>query len=170
LRRSGYDGDQITGDTIMTEKRGTDSEEAARFALPTGLESKLSQVHSYWQGLKRGQADIPFADDVKLAPLGKLAADAILIDVFQGPPRFRFAIVGEAVSAPYGTALEGQFVDEVAQVFPIDRLLQQCHVTITTHAPTYWRGETPSRHARILLPLWGDGHISMILGGIAAAD
>jgi len=154
----------------MIEQRAPDSDEAARFAFPAGLEGNLAQVQSYWQGLKRGQADIPFADDVKLAPLGRLAADAILIDVFQGPPRFRFAIVGEAVSAAYGKALEGQFVDEVAQVFPIDRLLQQCHATIATHAPTYWRSETSSRHARILLPLWGNGHISMFLGGIAAAD
>jgi hypothetical protein len=64
--------------------------------------------------------------------------------------------------------LDGQFIDEMAQTFPIDRLLQQCHATVTTRAPTYWRGETPSRHARILLPLWGDGHISMILGAVAA--
>jgi hypothetical protein len=153
----------------MTQERDRDAEDPARFALPTTLERKLDEVHTYWQSLKRGQADIPFADDVKLAPLGPLAADALLIEVFHNPQRFRFAIVGGAISATYGAMLEGQFLDEVAQTFPIGRLLPQCDATLTIRAPTYWRGETPSHHARILWPLWGDGHISMILGAVAAA-
>lgn len=150
----------------MSEKRGADAD-PDRFPLPSGLERELGAVHSYWQGLRRGQADIPFADDIKLAPLGRVAADVLLIDVFEGPQRFRFAIVGDAVSNSYGATLEGQFIDEVALTFPLDQLLLQCRATIRTRAPTYWRSATDPRHGRILLPLWGDGHISMILGAIA---
>jgi hypothetical protein len=144
----------------MSEK--TDTADPDRFALPAKMERKLGEVHSYWQGLKRGQADIPFADDVKLAPLGRLAANVLLLDVFEGPQRFRFGIVGEAVSNSYGTNLEGQFVDEVPSTFPLDELPDQCRATTLTRASTYYDGGTELR--RLLLPLWGDGHISMILG------
>jgi hypothetical protein len=135
-----------------------------RFALPARLERKLGEVHSYWQGLKRGQADIPFADDVKLAPLGRLADSVLLIDVFEGPERFRFGIVGEAISNSYGTSLEGLFVDEVPPAFPLDEFSDQCRATTLARAPTYQHAGPALR--RLLLPLWGDGHISMLLGAI----
>lgn len=138
-----------------------------RFALPATLERQLDAVRSYWQSLKRGQADIPFADDVKLSPLGEVRPYALLIDVLEGPPkRFRFAIVGERVSVSYGTQLEGQFVDEIVCSAPLDDLLSQCRTTVLAHGPTYHRSLADSR---ILLPLWGDGHICALLGAIVPA-
>ena len=135
------------------------------FAIPHDLEPDLAALHAQWRNLKRAQAEMPFADDVKLSMLAYPDFD-MLIDVFARPARFRFAIVGEGIHAFFGADLAGTFADEIAVGPPLDFFLAQCSATVEARAPTYYRGKT---YARILLPLWGEGHIQMLLGGITRA-
>ena len=134
------------------------------FAIPAHLSPDLTRVQAYWRGLLRGEAKMPFWDDAKLSDLPDLTDRLFLVDVFQGPERFRFGEVGAGIG---GQEMEGRFLDETALGYPVEFLRGQCSVTIECAAPTCFRmDEAGGRDAysRLLLPMWGDGRVSMILG------
>jgi hypothetical protein len=112
---------------------------------------------------------MPFWDDAKLSDLPDLADRLFLVDVFQRPERFRFSTVGESV----GHELAGRFLDETALEWPLEFVHAQCSVTTECAAPTCHRQEadesqaTARPYSRLLLPMWGDGGISMLLGAVA---
>lgn len=136
------------------------------FAVPAHLSPDLARVQAYWRGLLRGGAEMPFWDDAKLSDLPDLRDRLFLVDVFQDPERFRFATVGSAIG---GQEMEGRFLDETALAHPFDFLRAQCSATVEVAAPTCARGEEAGgqkAYARLLLPMWGDGRISMILGAV----
>jgi hypothetical protein len=132
------------------------------FAVPSRLTPDLTRVHAYWRGLLRGGADMPFWDDVDLSDLPDLAGRLFLIDVFDGPERFRFGLVGKDLRA---TDLDGRFLDEARLLWPLEFLRAQCCATTECARPTFFRMEEAGRaYSRLLLPMWGDGRLSMILG------
>lgn len=147
----------------------------APYALPEKLEPNLARILAYWEDLKRGENRIPFWDDVKPTALSELEKDTALIEVFDGPLRFRFDIIGQAIVDRYGTNSTGSFLDEIGERSPIEQLDRQCRATVDRRAPTYFRcdtGITPGSagaapYSRIVLPLWGNGRIQMLLCGIA---
>ena len=85
----------------MTSEGGT-------YLLPDRLEPDLDRVRAYWNGLKRGDNDIPFWDDVKFSMKARLARDVLLIEAFENPLRFRFDLVGDDITQRYGTAIDRQ--------------------------------------------------------------
>lgn len=134
------------------------------FAVPRQLAPELGRALAYWQGLLRGSAEIPFADDVRPNDLGDLQDRVLLIDVFDRPERFRFAIVGKALPSGLG----GEFLDETTLAAPLDFLRSQAAATTEAAAPTFFRREAEDGgYARLLLPLWGEGRIGGLLGVIA---
>src|SRR5262245_7597595 len=138
----------------------------APFALPQTLEPALARVRDYWLGLRRGQADIPFADDVKLRALNGAGADLMLVDVFERPFRFRIAVAAHGIGGRYGHPVEGLFADELVPKPPLEFLLSQCSATLEGRGPTYYRSSASSPYSRLILPLWGDGHINGLLCAI----
>ena len=138
----------------------------APFALPSSLEPGLARIRDYWLGLRRGQADIPFTDDVKLSALNDAGVDLILIDVFERPARFRIAVAGPGIAGRYGQPVEDMFADEIVPQAPLDYLLSQCSASVEGRAPTFYRNAQQRPYARLLLPLWGDGHINALLGAV----
>ena len=144
----------------------TKSAVPAPFAVPSDMDAGLARVRDHWLDLRRGQADIPIADDVKLSAMEDADVDLMIIDVFEHPTRFRIAIVGRRIAGQYGQLVEGLFADEIVPRAPLDYLLSQCAATIEGRTPTYYRN-THSSHSRLLLPLWGDGHINALLGAIS---
>lgn len=132
------------------------------FPLPAKLSPELGQVREYWNGLKRGENKIPFADDVNLSALVGLQGRLVLIDVFDKPQRFRFNIVGDDIRNWYGGDLAGKFVDEIVGRGPLAYVLAQASVTVEAAAPTCHH----DGFARLLLPLWGGGYVSALLGSI----
>jgi hypothetical protein len=143
------------------------------FLLPDRLEPDLDRVKAYWDGLKRGENNIPFWDDVKFSTLEQLCRDAMLIEAFENPLRFRFDLVGEDVTQRYGAAIAGKFTDEVDLHAPIDALTDQCRATVKQGAPTLFRGTwfrgaaaDGAGYARLVLPLWGNGHVEMLIGAM----
>lgn len=136
---------------------------ATPFPLPNKLERDLARVLSYWEGLERADNDMPFWDDVKLSALPELADSLLLIDAFVLPERFRFNTVGKGLAQRYGEAVGGKFIDELNLRAPFGFLRAQCSATVEARAPTY---HADAGYSRILLPMWGDGHIGMLLGAV----
>lgn len=138
------------------------------YSLPQHLEPDLARVLAYWEGLKRGEANMPFWDDVNISALPDLLNRLMLIDVFNKPLRFRLAIVGDKIKAQHGNDLVGEFLDELEVHDPLSYLNSQSSATVESRAPTYYRSPMAGRrgYSRLLLPMWGDGYIGMLLGAI----
>jgi hypothetical protein len=115
------------------------------YSVPSKLEAEIARVRAYWEGLKRGDAGMPFWDDVDLAALPDLSGRLMLIDVFDKPPRFRFGIVGEKLKERYGADVVGRFSDEIEIHHPFQYLNSQALATVESRAPTYYRHEATKR-------------------------
>ncbi|HXQ12274.1 MAG TPA: hypothetical protein VN805_14860 [Caulobacteraceae bacterium] len=142
----------------------------APFALTRTLTPALERVLEHWETLKRGANDIPFGDDMKIASLPALADRLLLLDVFVKPERFRIDYLGDALAGDGHDAAPGRFIDEVRPGRPFEYLRAQASATVERGAPTLHRAEASAdgpAYTRLLAPLWGDGHISMLLGAIA---
>src|SRR6516164_1858208 len=145
------------------------------YSVPSKLEAGLARVRAYWEGLKRGEAAMPFWDDVNLAAFPDLSSRAMLIEVFDKPLRFRFGIVGGELKERYRADIAGRFSDEIEICHPFQYLNSQASATIESRAPTYYRHEATKRgssrategYSRLILPTWGDGCIGMLLGAVA---
>jgi hypothetical protein len=136
------------------------------YPLPSRLSPPLARVQAYWQGLLRGGAATPFADDLQLTKLGEVNDHFFLIDVFERPERFRMAIASRGLA----DGVEGAFLDEARLPAPLDFLQSQCSATTESGAPTMHRGGAARAYSRLLLPLWGEGHISALLGAVDLAN
>lgn len=144
----------------------------APFPLPRKLEPDLARLRAYWDGLKRGEADIPFADDVNLSAIPPFAGRLILIEVFDKPLRFRLGMLGEDLKERHGGDIVGKFLDDIDARAPLQYLSSQSSATVESRAATYYRagpakrGGAANGYARLLLPMWGDGRIGMLFGGV----
>jgi hypothetical protein len=136
------------------------------FPLPATFERDLAAVQAAWAGLRRAQNDIPFADDLKPAALSAQAGRLLLLDAFEKPERFRFSLLGGDLLLPQDKMLTGKFIDEADLPSPLGFLRAQASATVEARAPTFYRG---AGAARLLLPMWGDGRISLLLGAVQAA-
>ncbi len=142
------------------------------FALPEKLDRELAAVLSYWEGLRRAGNSMPFWDDLKLAALNGSADRVLLIDAFDQPERFRFNFLSDALAKAAGGDSKGKFLDESPLPHPFEYMRAQCSATIEARGPTCHRQTAAGGNAaytRILLPMWGDGRISMLLGAISGA-
>lgn len=136
------------------------------YALPDRLSPVLARVEAYWEGLLRGQAKMPFWDDVRLSDLPDLADRLMLIDVFARPERFRLGVIGKSITSE---ALAGKFLDETRLNSPFEFLASQCIATVEAGEGTWFRQERmagaplPRCYSRLVLPMWGEGRIGMLL-------
>ena len=133
------------------------------FALPLGLSSDFERVRKYWDGLKRGENRVPFWDDVNLSALPGFEERLMLVDVFKQPQRFRLNTVGKEIRDWYGADVVGKFSDEVDAKGPLEYFTAQASATVEAAEPTCYQ----DGFVRLLLPLWGNGYVSMLLGTIA---
>jgi hypothetical protein len=139
---------------------------SAPFAVPAKLHVDLARVRDQWLALCRGQADIPFTDDLKLSELESDDVDLMVLDVFERPPRFRIAIASPGIGHRYGQSVEGLFADEIVPRAPLDYFVSQCSATVEGKAPSFYRHPSLPSYARLILPLWGDGHINALIGAV----
>src|SRR5471030_2751279 len=142
---------------------------SSRFALPAKLPPGLGRVRDYWESLKRGEASMPFWDDVRLSSLPDLSDRLLLVDAFENPQRFRLNSVWAQIRRSFGADLAGKFLDEISQKGPFELLAAQASATIGAKTPTFYAAPAGSGHqgyARLLLPMWGEGRIGMLLGAI----
>ena len=144
------------------------------FSLRNKIEPALTLVLAYWQSLKRAENSMPFWDDVAASSLPDLADRLLLIKASAKPERFRLESVGQRLTERYGTAVAGKFIDEMDLRSPFEYLRSQCSATVESRAPTYYphregnaeTSDSIKSYSRLLLPLWGDGHVGTILGAV----
>ena len=86
----------------------------------------------------------------------------MLVDVFEGPQRFRLNSVGNEIRDYYGADIVGKFVDEIEAKGPFAYFMAQASATVEAGEATYYH----DGFARLLLPMWGGGHIAMLLGTV----
>ena len=147
------------------------------FAPPNELGRDLARVLTFWEGLKRGDAEMPFWDDVKISALAEFSGRLMLIEASDKPVRFRlgFGVIGEEIKRQYGGDLAGKFLDEIEVRHPLQFLISQSSATIESRVPTYYRhalakgdsSRVEQQYSRLVLPMWGDGRIGMLLGAFA---
>jgi hypothetical protein len=136
------------------------------YPLPRQLAPDETRILDYWRSLLRGAAAIPFADDLKLTDIPDLKARIFMLDAFERPERFRFALVGSSLAAD---GLCGTFLDEARLPRPFEFLASQCAATIECGEPTFYRHDVERPYTRLLLPLWAEGRISTLLGALDRA-
>lgn len=138
------------------------------FAPPRRLTPDFLRVKAYWESLLRGSAEIPFWDDLDLTTLHDLSGRLFLVGVFSRPERFRLDLVGEDLTGAAGSQVAGLFTDEISALPPFDFLASQSSATVEAAAPTYLESVLADGRTcrRLLLPMWGDGRLSMLLGVI----
>jgi hypothetical protein len=138
------------------------------YPLPAEMSPTLLRVFFYWESLKRGDNNMPFWDDVKLSTLSDLTDRLLLIDVFANPERFRFNFTGKDF-VESDESLAGKFADEVELRGRLKYLRSQCSATVEGREPTLYHRQgsaTGAAFSRLLMPMWGDGHIGMLLGAL----
>jgi hypothetical protein len=141
---------------------------ADAYSIPARFEAELVSIYESWRSMRRGDNYMPFSDDVNPPSLGSGADDAVLIDVFENPLRFRLGLAGRSIAAQLGPERGGKFLDELEPHGLLDHLEAQCAATVRSRAPTYFRHGSAPAYARIALPLWGNGRIEMLLVAAAA--
>ena len=119
----------------------------APFSLPEKLEPGLARVRAYWEGLKRGAADIPFGDDLNITAMPDMAGRLMLIEVFDKPVRFRLGMLGEQIEGRKCDDAVGKFLGEIEVHAPLQYLNSQASATIESRAPTHYR-HGGGRHRR----------------------
>lgn len=139
---------------------------SSSYAVPEALAPELLRLLAYWKDLERGEADMPFSDDVDPTRLPDLSGALLILTVFENPTRFRFESAGKAISDQYGASLAGAFSDELKEQAPIEGFTAQALATVATRKPTFFRSPTGGS-SRLLLPAWGDGHVAMLIGGVS---
>lgn len=138
------------------------------YFAPRALSPRLERVRAYWRSLIRRAAPMPFWDDFAPADMGDVMDDAFTLEVFDKPERFRFALVGEGLETGGPRDLEGAFL-EGPLASPFDYLLSQASATVEGRRPTLHRNAGPEGHARLLLPMWGEGRVGLLLGMVDRA-
>jgi hypothetical protein len=135
------------------------------FPLPDRLDAKLQPVVTLWENLKRGESAMPFGDDLGMPALSKLPGNPFLLSVFPAPERYRFEFICDNLR---GDVTTGTFIDEMSPNLNFSYLRAQSSATVEAAAPTLlhliqWSGYSFSR---VLLPMWGNGQVTMLLGAI----
>jgi hypothetical protein len=139
------------------------------FAIDGPLPSSLARLLDYWTNLRRGEATIPFADDLDMTKAKELVSDLFVLGVFEKPERFRLELAHAPNAPRLGDLLLGRFVDEVALEGPLEYLRAQADAAVEGLAPTYYEHEARGAerdYARVLLPFWGEGQVKLLLGAI----
>ena len=137
------------------------------FPLPDRLDPNLQAAVSFWKRLRRAENGIPFGDDLKFSDLSKLSAKLFVLTVFTFPERFRFEFLDKGLLV---AAVAGRFIDEISVNTSFSYLRAQSSATLEAAAPTFFRQTEDSggQFGRVLLPMWGNGQVSMLLGALDA--
>lgn len=139
------------------------------FAVDGPLGPRLDKLMAYWRSLLRGEAAMPFADDVDMAEVKTLCSDTLVLGVFERPERFRLDLAHTPFAPDVEATLVGRFIDEIDLPTPLEFLRAQADATVESLGPTLYRhspaaSEPP--YARLLLPVWGEGQVKLLLAGV----
>jgi hypothetical protein len=133
---------------------------------------ELTKLFRYWDR-KRGERSMPSRADILPEELPSLLGNLFMVDVVRdgAEARFRYRLVGTALTAIMDQELTGKFIDEMPLLFRKFALPAYREI-LRAGRPTYketnvFEGWWVVRYKRLMLPLSSDGTtIDIILGGI----
>lgn len=136
------------------------------FPLPAVMSQDLVRLLMHWRELRRAGNEVPFADDVRVDTIPGPRSRLFFLDVFANPERFRIGLVGKDFAV---LSLEGRFCDEIACDGHLTYLRAQASATVEAKAPSFYREDgAAARFSRLLLPAWGEGRVSLLLGSVSS--
>ncbi len=140
---------------------------------PVGLSEALRPLYLYWLAV-RGEKLIPSRADIDPVTIPReLLPNIVLMDIILSPLRFRYRLMGTAITEMLGVDWTGRYVDEL----PGGGVHEQCAETLKAGKPGVYfsdqRRYDPNlmqhkslRYERLLLPLSDGGQsVTMLLGG-----
>ncbi|MBS0408800.1 MAG: hypothetical protein JSR86_02710 [Proteobacteria bacterium] len=137
------------------------------FAVESPLPPHLDGLLAYWKDLCRGQADMPFADDIDMNRVRELVSDSFTLGVFAKPARYRMELARTPRAPVVEADLPDRFIDEVALPSPLEYLRAQAEATVEGMGPTiYAHDHDGVAYQRLLLPAWGEGQVKLLLGAV----
>ena len=139
------------------------------FPIEGPLSPSLDRALDYWRNLLRGGATVPFADDVDMGRVQELCGEVFVLGVFQKPERFRLELARTPHAPAVERELQDRFIDDVDLPTPLEFLRSQAAATTESMAPTFYehRPRAAERgYGRLLLPFWGGGQVSLVLGAV----
>ena len=133
---------------------------------------ELAQLYRYWDR-KRGDRAMPARRDILPEEIGGLLGNLFMVDVVRedGYTRFRYRVVGSALTAVMDQELAGKFIDQMPFLYRKFALPAYREI-LRVGRPTYkqtnaFEGWLVIRYKRLLLPLSSDGQqIGVVMGGI----
>ena len=133
---------------------------------------ELAQLYRYWDR-KRGDRAMPARRDILPEEIGGLLGNLFMVDVVRedGYTRFRYRVVGSALTAVMDQELAGKFIDQMPFLYRKFALPAYREI-LRVGRPTYkqtnaFEGWLVIRYKRLLLPLSSDGRqIDIVMGGI----
>jgi hypothetical protein len=137
------------------------------FAVESPLPPHLDGLLAYWKALCRGQADMPFADDIDMNRVRELVGDSFTLGVFAKPARYRLELAYTPHAPAIAADLTDRFIDEVDLPSPLEFLRAQAEAAVEGMGPTiYAHDHGGVAYQRLLLPAWGEGQVKLLLGAV----
>ncbi len=162
--------DPLTGDPSLTSMVVPPGEFPVG-ALPIA-HPELARLYRYWDR-KRGDRAMPQKRDILPEEMTGLLGNLFMVDVVreESQTRFRYRLVGTALTAIMDQELTGRFIDQMPFLYRKFALPAYREI-LRVGRPTYketnaFEGWLVIRYKRLLLPLSLDGErTDVVLGGI----
>ncbi len=138
--------------------------------------AKLRELRDYWLSA-RGERRMPSRRDIDPIAIPKLLPFIVLTDVLQDPLRFRYRLIGTAITALTGRDVTGLWLDEELYGDNLERMTWSFRTCAETMAPVAARqkAQFPDRDwvtvEVLLLPLGDrDDTVEVIISGLNVLD
>ena len=138
---------------------------------PAGLaeaSEDVQRLYAYWRA-RRGRKRFPARQDIDPIDFKFALGRVSLIDVLDGPRRFRYRLVSTSTTKHLGYEMTGKFTDEIPEKELRDYVERLYAKTVDTAAPIYAREKAIFdgrlwEYEALMLPLSSDGsRINMIM-------
>ena len=146
-------------------------------ADPSGVTSPILRAfRDHWLALK-GERAMPSRADIDPVHIPALSPHLILVDVVGAPPRFRYRLIGTAITKIANRDATGRVLDESLYGANTERMLRTYRETVADESPKAVReivqfvDKDWIKTEVLLMPLSSDGEtIDMIVGAVDIVD
>ncbi len=141
--------------------------------FPPTCHWKIAALWEYWSGIARAHGRVPRRADMDPVDIPKLLANIWIADFEPGTLRFRYRVIGTAVTRARNSDLTGGFIDEEVPDLPQTVLGRELERVVRECRPVWSKGPPPPRVRpdhdvveieRLSLPLASaTGEVEMVL-------
>lgn len=137
-------------------------------------DNALKRLFHYWTE-RRGAKRYPSRDDIDPLDFGYALGRVSLVDVLEGPRRYRYRLVSTSLTALLGYEMTGKFLDQIPET-EMRAYTERLYATaVERGVPLFFRDEAAIdrrywKHEALILPLSSDGTLVNILMIYRTAD